>query len=58
MWEGVMSGTVRISALVRGQDRAARARIRAELDRLLEPFTETGGALVLPVSVLVAGARR
>ncbi|WP_017584183.1 class I SAM-dependent methyltransferase [Nocardiopsis valliformis] len=58
LWEGVMSGTVRISALVRGQDRATRERVRVELDRLLEPFTDASGALDLPVSVLVGSARR
>jgi hypothetical protein len=42
LWEGVMSGTVRISALVRGQDRAARARIRAEGGRTHPTFVEIG----------------
>ncbi len=58
LWDGMLSGTVRTSALLVGQPESTRARIRAALDaRLLEHRVDNGYAL--PVSVkIAAGTRR
>lgn len=56
LWDGVLAGSVRTSALVAGQPPEIRAAIRATFDRLTEPYRVEAG-LDLPVSVLVASAR-
>jgi SAM-dependent methyltransferase len=57
LWGGLMRGTVRMSALVTGQDEPTRARIRTAFDRCARAH-ETGGRLALPVSVKLASGRR
>jgi ubiquinone/menaquinone biosynthesis C-methylase UbiE len=56
LWEGLLGGTVRTSALILGQSQEDQRRIRAAFDRLVEDYRQ-GTALELPVSVkLAAGA--
>lgn len=56
LWDGVLSGSVRTSALVARQPPAVRAAVRAEFDRLAEDH-RSGDGLDLPVSVLIARGR-
>lgn len=56
LWDGVLGGTVRTSALVEGQPPEVRRRIRAAFDRLAAGYT-AGTGLVLPVSVKIASGR-
>ncbi|MDT0331750.1 class I SAM-dependent methyltransferase [Nocardiopsis lambiniae] len=58
LWEGLMSGTVRVSALVRGQGEDTRRRIRAGFERSLADLVGDGGEVTLPVRVLVGHGRR
>jgi SAM-dependent methyltransferase len=56
LWEGLLGGTVRTSALILGQSQEDQRRIRAAFDQLVEDHRQ-GTALELPVSVkLAAGA--
>lgn len=57
LWNGVLEGTVRTSALVASQDPATRRRIRAAFDRLVGTYVVDGG-LELPVSVTIASGGR
>lgn len=57
LWDGVMEGTVRTSALVRSQSPGVRGRIRANFDRLAGNHLADEG-LELPVSVKIACAWR
>jgi SAM-dependent methyltransferase len=58
LWRGLVEGTVRTAALVRGQDAASLRRIRHELAVLVEPHTDATG-IAVPVSVrLGVGTRR
>lgn len=57
LWDGVLGGTVRTSALVEGQPPHVRRRIRAAFDRLAAGYTAGGGGLVLPVSMKIASGR-
>ena len=57
LWEGMLAGTVRTSALIDGQSGETRGRIRAELERLADAY-RTGDGLELPVSVKLASGRR
>jgi SAM-dependent methyltransferase len=57
LWDGLLRGTVRMSALVLGQPEATRTRIRAAFDGLAGAY-ETGGHLALPVSVKLASGRK
>jgi SAM-dependent methyltransferase len=57
LWHGLLAGTVRTSAIVRGQPDDVQRRIRAAFDRHLEPY-RVGTRLELPVSVRLAAARR
>ena len=50
VWDGIMEGTVRTSALVVRQPEATRRRIRAAFVELLEGY-RVGSVLELPVSV-------
>ena len=57
LWEGLMGGTVRMSALVLAQPDEVQVRIRAAFDRLVRPYAANGG-LKLPVSVKLASGRK
>jgi SAM-dependent methyltransferase len=57
LWEGLLGGTVRISALVRGQSADVQERIRAGFDRRLELYRKADG-FELPVSVKLLSGRK
>src|SRR5262249_6012939 len=57
LWDGLLGGTVRTSALILRQSRATRARIRAELDRLAHTCVTDDG-LAVPVAVKLAAGRK
>lgn len=57
LWDGVLGGTVRTSALVTSQPEPVRREIRSAFDRLVAGY-ESGGGLDIPVSVLVARGTR
>jgi hypothetical protein len=57
LWRGLLAGTVRTAAVVRGQPDDVQQRIRAALDRLMHPY-RVGAGFELPVSVKLASARR
>jgi SAM-dependent methyltransferase len=57
LWRGLLAGTVRTAAVVRGQPDEMQQRIRAALDRLLHAY-QVGAGFELPVSVKLATARR
>ena len=56
LWDGMMSGTVRTSALLLGQPPEIRRRVRAALDQLVLPLRR-GDHLEIPVSVALASGR-
>ena len=56
LWTGLLTGTVRASALVRDLSELDRARVRAHFDRLAEAYADRGG-LAVPVSVRIAAGR-
>ena len=56
-WDGLLAGTVRMSALVLGQPEETQQRIREAFDRRMEEFREAGG-FVLPASVKLASGRK
>jgi ubiquinone/menaquinone biosynthesis C-methylase UbiE len=56
-WDGVLAGTVRVSALILRQHEPARQRIRAVFDQLVTEY-QRGDHLEVPVSVkLAAGSK-
>ncbi len=57
LWDGLLAGTVRISALILGQPEETRQRIRRAFDRLVEPY-RTGNGLDLPVAAKLAAGRK
>lgn len=57
LWDGVLDGTVRTSALVNSQSPDMRRRVRAAFDRLAAEHAD-GDGLELPVSVKIASGRR
>ncbi len=57
LWEGMLEGTVRTSALILRQPEPVQRRIRDALDRLLAPYRR-GEALELPVSAKLASGRK
>ncbi|MGH3983211.1 MAG: nitronate monooxygenase, partial [Pseudonocardiaceae bacterium] len=57
LWDGVLGGTVRTSALVAGQPAQTQRRIRVAFDRLAAGYAVDGG-LELPVSVKIASGNR
>lgn len=57
LWDGLTGGTVRMAALVAGQDAAMRARIRASFDRLAAQYATVGG-LDVPVAMKVVSGRK
>jgi SAM-dependent methyltransferase len=56
-WADLIGGTVRMHALVTHQDAKTQARIRAEYERLLEPYRGDGGWEVPCVVKLGSGAK-
>jgi ubiquinone/menaquinone biosynthesis C-methylase UbiE len=56
-WDGLLGGTVRMSALVSGQTEALQREIRAAFDRAVEPY-RVDDRLELPVSVKLASGRK
>jgi SAM-dependent methyltransferase len=57
LWDGMLAGTVRISAAIRRQPAAIRERIRASFDRLAVPHLRPDG-LAVPVSVKLVPGRK
>ena len=57
LWAGLITGTVRMRALVLAQPKETQTRIRAAFDRLVRSYATNGG-LELPVSVKLASGRR
>jgi SAM-dependent methyltransferase len=57
LWRGLLGGTVRVSALIRGQTDEMQGRIRAAFDRGVQPY-EVADGLELPVSVKLASGRK
>jgi SAM-dependent methyltransferase len=57
LWDGLLAGTVRTSALILGQSQETRERIRAEFDRVTSVYRD-GSGLELPVSVKLAAGRK
>ena len=57
LWDGLMGGTVRMSALVRAQDEETQRRVREAFDRNAGRHEDDGG-LALPVSIRLASGRK
>jgi len=57
LWEGMLSGTVRIRAMVDRQPAEARRRIRAAFDRLVAAHA-SDDAIEIPVRVKIGSARK
>lgn len=57
LWDGLLGGTVRTSALILRQPEDTQRRIRDAFDRLVRPY-ERGDVLELPVSVKLAAGRK
>ena len=58
LWDGLMGGTVRTSALVVRQPPSVQERIRSAFDRIVQEYETGGGGLELPVSVKLACGRK
>jgi SAM-dependent methyltransferase len=57
LWEGLLAGSVRTAALIERQLEPVRRRIRAAVEKAVEPYrSETG--IALPVSAKLASGRR
>jgi SAM-dependent methyltransferase len=57
LWDGLLGGTVRTSALILRQPSETRDRIRAEFERLVSTYQD-GDRLELPVSVKLATGQK
>ena len=57
LWRGFMGGSVRGSAFVRAQSKAAQARIREALEEVVEPYRGDSG-LEIPVAARIGSGRR
>jgi len=57
LWDGLLNGTVRTSAVIRGQPEDVVQQIRAGLDRRLQDY-RTGETYQLPASFALARGRR
>jgi ubiquinone/menaquinone biosynthesis C-methylase UbiE len=57
VWEGMLDGTVRTSALILRQPQETQRRIREQFDRLIEGYRRRD-AIELPVSVKLAAGRK
>lgn len=58
LWNGMLSGTVRTSALFLHQTEPTRSAIRAAFDRGLLAYQRDGGGFALPVSAKLAVGRK
>jgi SAM-dependent methyltransferase len=57
--QGLLGSSVRTAAVLRAQDAVARCRTMAALERTVQPYRGSGGALELPVAAkLACGAKR
>jgi SAM-dependent methyltransferase len=56
-WDGLLGGTVRVSALVQGQVEETQQRIREAFDRRMDEY-RTADGFELPVSVKLASGRK
>jgi SAM-dependent methyltransferase len=56
-WDGLLGGTVRVSALVQGQVDETQQRIREAFDRRMDEY-RTADGFELPVSVKLASGRK
>ncbi len=57
LWDGLLAGAVRTSALIFGQSEQTQRRIREAFDRRVDEF-RVAGALELPVSAKLASGRK
>ena len=57
LWDGLLGGTVRTAALIRGQTGETQRRIRAAYERIVVQY-EVEAGLELPVSVKLASGRK
>ena len=57
LWDGVVTGTVRTSAMIMGQPEQTRQRVRAAFDRLVMPYRR-GDHFEFPVSVKIGHGRK
>jgi SAM-dependent methyltransferase len=57
LWEGILCGSVRTSTTILHQTAAVRRRVRAALERRLEPYG-AGDGLALPARAVLGVARR
>ena len=57
LWDGLLAGTVRTSALIQRQPDDTQAKIRVAFDHLVDEY-RSGDGLSLPVSVKMATGRR
>ena len=57
IWDGLLSGTVRTSALIRPQPAAIQREIRAAFEQRTAPYWRDG-RVVLPIAVKLARGRR
>jgi SAM-dependent methyltransferase len=57
LWRGVLGSSVRSAALIRAQPEDVRRRIRAELERIVEPYRQAEGALEMPVAAKIGGGK-
>jgi hypothetical protein len=57
LWEGLLGGAVRISALIFGQTEEVQREIRAAFDQAVQPYA-VDDRLKLPVSVKLASGRK
>lgn len=57
VWDGIVKGTVRMSALVAAQTEEVQNRIRSAFDRRIGAY-ETGNGVELPISVKIASGQK
>jgi SAM-dependent methyltransferase len=57
LWQGLLGGTVRTSALIMGQASAVQRQIRTAFDRIMRQY-EVSDGVELPVSVKLASGRK
>lgn len=57
LWRGLLGSSVRSAALIHAQPEEVRRRIRTELERIVESYRQSDGALELPVAAKVGAGR-
>lgn len=57
LWDGLVGGGVRLQMVVQGHDEATVRRIRAGVERRVEPYRD-GGGLALPVAAKLGSGRK